>query len=156
MKKFLFTLLVLVLVLPAASAQNPLVIKYEGNGVIGGAGLQPSQAPEAEQDVIARLNENYLPVVVEYKKGLFGKFRPSVAWIYLNTVDDPRGYPETTIQSDYFGVINLFCINLSFWLRLKLKKGVNHFFKTLGVEYYINENGEIISTINYNKFERFV
>lgn len=154
MKRFLFTFLILILPISVSYAQNSLIIKYHGNGIIGEAGVLPSQAPEIKQKIIRLLNEDFLPVVVEYKKNLKGKYTPYIVWIYLS---DTEIHPDVSkIQSDYHGKIDLVCIKLSPKLRLKLNDGIEKFFKHIGVQYQTNEFGEVISIVDYEKLQRFI
>ncbi|MBO7095004.1 hypothetical protein J6V86_02250 [bacterium] len=158
MKRLILTLFVLILALSVTSAQNPLIVKYNGNGVIGGAGMLPSEAYKARDVVISKLEQNFTAILVEYKPNNSGKFRPRIGWIYLNDINNPRDYIDVSnIESDYLGTVDLFCINLSFRLRLILRFfGVKCLFKTIGVDYYVDEEGNVISNINYNKLEKFV
>ena len=158
MKRILFTLLVLVLLVPATSAQNPLMIKYEREGATGGIGILPSQSTEAMDVVVRELKENSYALVLESRQGKDKKYHPRVAWIYLNDIDNPTDFEDASyIESDYLGTINLFCINLSWKLRMILKfKGIKGFFNAIGVEYYIDQNGDVISIIDYDKLEKFV
>ena len=158
MKRFLLTLFVLILALSAAAAQNSLIMKYEGNGVYGGAGMLPSEAYKAKDEVVSKLKQNFLVVLVEYAPNKFGKYIPVTVWMYLNDQENPRGYNDVSnLKSDYLDTIDLFCINLSPRLRRILKhKGVKPFLETVGVEYNIDENGDVITPINYDKLEKFV
>ena len=88
-----------------------------------------------------------IPVVIECDR--------DVAWILLN---DPMGrdYPEVDFESDYFGVIlDLFPLKINKKLKKSLRQGNKTFMKMLGIEYLV-ENGEVISLINYEKFEDFM
>ena len=158
MKRLIVTLFVLILALSVASAQNPLIVKYKGNGVTGGAGMLPSEAYKAKNVVISKLEQDFTAILVEYKQDNSGKYRPKIGWIYLNDINSPRDYIDVSnVQSDYLGTVDLFCINLSFRLRMILRFfGVKCLFKTIGVEYYVDEEGNVISNINYDKFEKFV
>ena len=109
--------------------------------------------PRAEQVLLLReemeslIREGNIPIVIECDK--------DVAWIYLN---DPLGrdYPEVDFDSDYFEIImDLFPLKINKELKKSLSVGNKKFMETLGVEYLI-ENGEVISKIDYDKFENFM
>ena len=93
-----------------------------------------------------------MPIVIEGDK--------QIAWIYLNTIDDPRGYEGEDfdeIQTEYIELsMDLFPIKINRKLRRKLQRGYDKFFETIGVEYFIGENDEVISKIDYDKFEKFI
>ena len=94
------------------------------------------------------IKDGEYPVVIEYDH--------DIAWILLNDPDNSRDYPETNFKSDYFETItDLFPIKINKTLKNSLIKGNKVFFETLGIEYII-EDEEVISKINYEKFERFV
>ena len=158
MKKFLLTLLALILVLSAASAQNSLIIKYEGNGVYGGGGMLSSEAYKAKDEIVSKLQKNFLAILVESGPNRFGTYIPITVWIYLNDPENPTDYNDVSdIKSDYLDTIDLFCIKLSPKLRRILKhKGVKPFLESIGVKYNIDENGDVVTHINYDKLEKFV
>ena len=158
MNRFLFTILALIVSISVASAQNSLIIKYEGDGMSGLAGMLPSEANKARSEVISKLQQNFLTILVESAPNKYGVYKPAVVWIYLNDTKHPRHYHDTShIKSDYLGQIELFCINLSPKLRFILKrKGTRDLLNEIGGEYNIDENGYIVSIIDYDKLEKYV
>ena len=158
MKKFILSVVMLIFGISVSAAQNSLIIKYEGNDVFGIAGMLPSEANKAKDEIISKLQQGFLAFLVENTPNRQGVYKPTIAWIYLNDTKDPRDYHDVSdIESDYLGKIELFCINLSPRLRFILKvKGTEGFFNEIGVKYDTDENGDIISIIDYEKFEKFV
>ncbi len=109
--------------------------------------------PRAEQVICLReemeslIKEGNIPIVIECNR--------DVAWLFLN---DPMGrdYPEVNFESDYFEIIlDLFPLKINKALKKRLKKGNKEFIEALGIEYIV-ENGEVISKIDYDKFEKFM
>ena len=150
--KRLIVLMFMVAIGPLASSQHAsLMLTYQGNGVSAGIGTQVPQIPLLKDEMVERISKGYLPIVIEGNK--------QIAWIYLNTVDDPRGYEGEDfdeIQTEYIELsMDLFPIKINKKLRRKLQKGYDKFFETIGVEYFM-ENGEVISKIDYDKFEKFI
>lgn len=158
MKQFILSIVILILGISVSSAQNSLIIKFEGNGVVGIAGMLPSEAYKAKDEILSKLQQSFLAFLVESAPNRQGVYKPTVAWIYLNDTKDPRDYHDVSdIESDYLGKIELFCINLSPRLRFILKaKGTKGLFDEIGVKYDTDENGDLISIIDYEKFEKFV
>ena len=136
---------------PFASSQHTsLMLTYQGNGVFAGIGTQPQQIPLLKDEMVERITKGFLPIVIEGDE--------EIAWIYLNTIDDPRGYEDDSdeIQTEYIELsMDLFPIKINKKLRRKLHMGHDKFFEAIGVEYFI-KNDEVISRIDYDKFERFI
>ena len=109
---------------------------------------QTGQLLFLNEEMASLIKNGNIPIVIECDR--------DVAWIYLNDVYDGRDYPEVEFESDYFNIIvDLFPIKINKELKKRLKKGCRAFMNALGVEYLI-ENGEVISKINYDKFEKFM
>ena len=152
MKRLLLVLMLMIAIGQSASSQHTsLMLTYQGNGVSAGIGTQISQIPLLKDEMVERITKGYLPIVIEGDK--------EIAWIYLNTIDDPRGYEGEDfdeIQTEYIELsMDLFPIKINKMLRRKLQRGYDKFFEAIGVEYSI-ENDEVISKIDYDKFERFI
>jgi len=99
------------------------------------------------EEMESLIKEGNIPVVIECDR--------SVAWIYLN---DPMGrdYPEVDFESDYFEIIlDLFPLKINRELKKSLTVGNKAFMEKLGIEYLV-EDGEVISKIDYDKFENFM
>lgn len=108
---------------------------------------RPAQIFSLREEMESLIREGNIPIVIEYDR--------DVAWIFLN---DPTGrdYPEVNFDSDYFDVIlDLFPLKINTELKKCLKAGNKAFMDTLGIEYLV-KNGEVISKINYDAFERFM
>jgi hypothetical protein len=142
---------------PLAFCQSSLMLTYQGHGATAGIGTQVSQIALLKDEMVERISHGFLPIVIEGNQ--------EIAWIYLNTVDDPRGYEGEDfdgIQTDYEELfMDLFPIRIDEDLKKLLNKqrgGYKQFFKTIGVEYLDPQktNGEIVSKINYDKFDKFV
>ena len=152
MKRLLVVLMLMVAIEPFASSQHTsLMLTYQGNGVLAGIGTQSQQIPLLKDEMVERISKGYLPIVIEGAE--------EIAWIYLNTIDDPRGYEGDDfeeIQTEYIELsMDLFPIKINKKLRRKLHKGYDKFFKAIGVE-YSTENDEVITKIDYDKFEKFL
>lgn len=99
------------------------------------------------EEMESLIKEGNIPIVIECDR--------NVAWIYLN---DPMGrdYPEVDFESDYFEIImDLFPLKINKQLKKSLSVGNKAFMEALGIEYLV-ENGEVISLIDYDKFENFM
>jgi hypothetical protein len=67
-----------------------------------------------------------------------------------------RDYPEVDFDSDYFDIIlDLFPLKINKELKRSLRLGNKAFMEALGIEYLV-EDGEVISLIDYDKFENFM
>jgi hypothetical protein len=67
-----------------------------------------------------------------------------------------RDYHDVDFESDYFEIImDLFPLKINKELKKSLKLGNKAFMEKLGIEYLV-KNGEVISKIDYEKFENFV
>jgi len=139
----------------ASSQQTSLMLTWQKVGeVVKGIGTPVSQIPLLKDEMVECISNGYLPIVIEGDR--------DIAWIYLNTVDDPRGYEgeDFEIQTNFIELsMDLFPLKIEKRLMRKLRLGhenYKRFFKAIGVEYDEDENGEIISRINYKKFEKFV
>ena len=156
MKKLIMFMLMIKIGSSAFCHHTSLMLKYQGNKATNGIGAQVSQIPLLKDEMVKRISEGYWPIVIEGDN--------NIAWIYLNTVDDPRGYEGEDydeIETDYIELsADLFPIKINDNLRELLTRkrygGYEKFFKTIGVRYSSLENGEIISVINYDKFEKFI
>ncbi len=109
--------------------------------------------PRAEQVLLMReeveslINEGNYPVVIECDR--------KVAWIFVNDPDNGRDYPEVNFKSDYFEMLDLFPLKINRTLKKRLKIGNKEFLETLGIKYLV-KNGEVISEIDYDRFEKFM
>ena len=130
------------------SQYTSLMFTYQGNGVFASIGTKTQQIPLLQEEMVERISKGYLPIVIEGNE--------EIAWIYLNTLDDPRGYEDLDVTTDYIELeMYLFPVKINKKLRRKLHSGYKTFFETIGVDYSI-ENGEIVSHIDYSKFEQFI
>ena len=106
--------------------------------------------PRAEQVLLMReeveslIKEGNYPVVIECDR--------KVAWIFVNDPDNGRDYPEVNFKSDYFEMLDLFPLKINRTLKKRLKIGNKEFLETLGIKYLV-KNGEVISEIDYDRFE---
>ncbi len=126
---------------------KPIVLTYDGNEKILMENPRNDEPifPQTEMENLIR-NGNF-PIIIERDK--------DVAWILLNDPFNSRDYPEARFESDYFEIImGLFPIKMDKTLKNSFKRGNKAFFETLGIQYIIKKN-EVISKINYEKFERF-
>lgn len=125
---------------------NPIVLTYEGNEIVlmENPRNEESLFPQREMESLIRKGES--PIIIEVNR--------DIAWIYLND-SNGKDYPETNIKSDYFEIIwGVFPIKMNKTLKNSLKRGNKAFFETLGIEYII-KNNDVISKIDYGKFDRF-
>ncbi len=109
--------------------------------------------PRAEEVLLLReemeslIKEGNIPIVLEYDK--------NVIWIILNDPYTGRDYPEAEFDSDYFDIIgDLFHLKLNPELKRSLQKSNKDFINALGIEYQV-KNEEIISIIDYDKFDKY-
>lgn len=150
--KTLPIVLVMLLVGAFSYSSNPqnkkLIIKYQDIEEFLMDNPGTGKVVFLDEKMTSLIKEGKIPIVIEQEK--------NVAWIYLNDIYGGRDYPEVDFESDYLNIImDLFPLKINRNLRKKLKKGSNAFFDALGVKYLI-EDGEIISKINYDKFEKFI
>lgn len=135
-----------------AYSSNPrnkkLIITYQENEEFVMSNPQTGQVLFLSEEISSLIKDGNIPIVIECDK--------DVAWIYLNDIYDGRDYPEVEFDSDYFNVImDLYPVKINKELKKKLKKGNKAFIDALGIEYVI-EGGEVVSKINYDKFEKFM
>jgi hypothetical protein len=124
-----------------------LVLICQGNEEFSRDNPRAAEVICLREEMSSLIKEGNFPIVIECDR--------NVAWLYLN---DPLGrdYPEVDFESDYFDIItDLFPLKINKNLRKSLRQGNKQFLETLGIEYFV-ENGEVISKIDYDKFERFV
>lgn len=128
--------------------EKPIVLTYEECEKVLMENPRDDESLSLTKEMESLIKDGKFPIIIEHDK--------NVAWIYLNDPTNSRDYPETNLKSDYFEIItDLFPIKINKTLKSSLKKGNKAFFETLGIEYVITKN-EVISNINYEKFERFV
>ena len=152
MKTLPFILLVIMVGTLAASTpqkwpKKALLLTCEGKETFTRDNPRAADVLLLREEMQSLIKEGNIPVVIECDK--------DVAWIYLN---DPMGrdYPEVDFDSDYFDIIlDLFPLKINKELKRSLSAGNKAFMEALGIEYLI-ENGEVISKIDYDKFENFM
>ena len=152
MKTLPFILLMIMVGTLAASTpqkwpKKALLLTCEGNETFTRDNPRAADVLLLREEMQSLIKEGNIPVVIECDR--------DVAWIYLN---DPMGrdYPEVDFDSDYFEIImDLFPLKINKELKKSLAVGNKAFMDALGVEYLI-ENGEVISKIDYDKFENFM
>lgn len=143
----LLTFLVGILAFPNKVGQKTLLLVCQGTEEFSRDNPRAEQILLLREEMSSLIKEGNMPIVIECDR--------DIAWLYLN---DPMGrdYPEVNFKSDYEGIImDLFPLKINRTLKKSLKKGNKEFFKTLGVEYVV-EDGEVISKIDYDKFEKFM
>ena len=151
MKKLLLILL-MVMVASAMSApkkkhNKELLLTCQGKENFSRHNPRAADILYLREEMESLIKEGNFPIVIECDR--------NVAWIYLN---DPMGrdYPEVDFDSDYFDIIlDLFPLKINKELKKSLKQGNKAFMETLGIEYLV-ENGEVLSIIDYEKFENFM
>jgi len=146
---FVFVILVIgTIACPASSRKKALLLISQGKENFTRDNPRAEQVLCLREEMASLIKEGNTPVVIEHDKG--------VAWIYLNDTESPRDYHEISFDSDYFEIIvDLFPLKINKKLKKKLKKGNKAFMDELGIEYLV-ENGEVISKIDYEKFEQYV
>lgn len=124
--------------------KKTLVLIYQGSS----DSIKSEPILFLRDEMCSLIKQGGFPLIVEKDK--------DVAWIYLNDPEGARDYPGVNFESDYFEVImDLFPIKLTKKLKNALKKGSKNFITTLGIAYVV-EDDEVISRIDYKKFEKFV
>ena len=152
MKTLPFILLMIMVGTLAASAplkgpKKELLLTCQGKETFSRDNPRAADVLCLREEMESLIREGNIPIVIECDK--------DVAWIYLN---DPLGrdYPEVDFDSDYFEIIlDLFPLKINKELKKSLAVGNKAFMDALGVEYLI-EDGEVISKIDYDKFENFM
>ena len=128
--------------------KKALLLFCEGNENFCRDNPRPAQIFSIREEMESLIKEGNIPIVIECDR--------DVAWIFLNDPDGGRDYPEVDFDSDYFETIfDLFPLKINTELKKCLKAGNKAFMDTLGIEYQV-KNGEVISKINYDAFERFM
>lgn len=150
MKKLPFIFLLFILGTFASSGTFPrkaLLLMCQGNEEFVRDNPRAEQVICLREEMSSLIKEGNIPIVLERDR--------DVAWLYLNDPYTPRDFPESNFESDYFDIImDLFPLKINKDLKRKLKKSNKAFIDALGIEYLV-ENGEIISRIDYDKFERY-
>ena len=148
MKNLVYLLLaIFVATLSITNHSNKLVLSCQGTQEFTRSKFNNEQISLLREEMASLIKEGNFPILIEGNR--------NVAWLYLN---DPLGrdYPDVDFESDYFDVImDLFPLKINHQLKKNLKKGNREFFEALGIEYLI-EDGEVISKIDYEKFEKFM
>lgn len=151
MKKLLLILLVVMVTsamsVPQKKHNKELLLTCQGKENFSRDNPRAADVLCLREEMKSLIKEGNIPIVIECDR--------NVAWIYLN---DPMGrdYPEVNFESDYFEIIlDLFPLKINKELKKSLKNGNKAFIDALGIEYLI-ENGEVISKIDYDKFENFM
>ena len=152
MKSLPFVLLMIMVGTIAMSApckchKKELLLTCQGKETFSRDNPRPADIMSLREEMESLIKDGSIPIVIECDK--------DVAWIFLN---DPMGrdYPEVNFESDYFEIIlDLFPLKINKELKRSLKQGNKAFMEALGIEYLV-ENGEVISLINYDKFEDFM
>lgn len=151
MKKLLLILLLAMvgfaISAPLRKHKKELLLTCQGKETFSRDNPRAADVLCLREEMESLIKDGNFPVVIECDR--------DVAWLYLN---DPMGrdYPEVDFESDYFEIImDLFPLKINNHLKKDLEEGNQKFFETLGIEYSI-ENGEVISKIDYEKFEKFL
>ena len=152
MKTLPFILLVIMVGTLAASTpqkwpKKALLLTCEGNETFTRDNPRAADVLLLREEMQSLIKEGNIPIVIECDR--------DVAWIYLN---DPMGrdYPEVNFESDYFEIIlDLFPLKINKELKRSLSAGNKAFMEALGIEYLV-QDGEVISKIDYDKFENFM
>ena len=151
MKKLLLILLVIMVASAMSTPQRrhnkELLLTCQGKETFSRDNPKPADIQFLREEMESLIKEGSIPIVIECDR--------DVAWIFLN---DPMGrdYPEVDFESDYFEIIlDLFPLKINKELKKRLKIGNKAFIDALGIEYLV-ENGEVISKIDYEKFENFM
>lgn len=148
MKKFRFLLMFLLWTLTLHAQNNaPLKLICQGTKEHSAYIKHQEEALQLRDEVEFLIKDGNYPVVIEEKR--------NVLWVYLNDPYGAKDYPVSNFESDYFETVDLFPLKLTNQLKSCLKKGNKFLLETLGITYIIND-GEVISKIDYNKFDRFV
>lgn len=130
-------------------AQNgaPLRLISQGTQELSVYIEHQEEALQLRDEIEFLIKSGNYPVVIEEKR--------NVLWVYLNDPYGGKDYPVSNFESDYFETIDLFPLKLSNQLKSCLKKGNKFLLETLGIRYIIKD-GEVVSKIDYNKFDRYV
>ena len=137
-----------VIVARAHHKKEELLLSCQGNENFCRDNPRPAQIFSLREEMESLIKEGNIPIVIECGK--------NVAWIVLNDPDCGRDYPEVDFDSDYFEIIlDLFPLKINKKLKKSLKAGNKAFIDALGIEYVVSE-GEVISKIDYDKFEKFM
>ena len=134
----------------AFAQEKSLLLTYQGEGAYSGIGIQSEDIPLLRDKMINLIKEGRTPIVIE------GDWE--VIWLYLNDTYDPRDWVEIDFESEYSDEIqDLFPIKTNNKIRKILKKkwDNNKLMETLGIRYQI-ENDEVVSIIDYEKFEKYL
>lgn len=148
MKKFRLLLMFLIMTL-TLQAQNdaPLQLISQGTQELSVYIEHQEEALQLRDEIEFLIKNGNYPVVIEEKR--------NVLWVYLNDPYGGKDYPVSNFESDYFETIDLFPLKLTNQLKSCLKKGNRFLLETLGIRYIIKD-GEVISKIDYSKFDRYV
>ena len=151
MKKLLLILLVIMVASAMSAPQRrhnkELLLTCQGKETFSRDNPKPADIQFLREEMESLIREGNIPIVIECDR--------DVAWIFLN---DPMGrdYPEVDFESDYFEIIlDLFPLKINKELKKSLRQGNKAFMEALGIKYLV-ENGEVISLIDYEKFENFM
>jgi len=148
--KILFLLFLVGTIETSTLAQRPqkaLLLICQGNEEFCRDNPRAADVLCLREEIKSLIKEGNIPLVIECDK--------NVAWLFLN---DPMGrdYHDVDFESDYFEIImDLFPLKINKELKKSLKLGNKAFMEKLGIEYLV-KNGEVISKIDYEKFENFV
>jgi len=132
---------------PAGYPEKALLLVCQGNEEFTRDNPRPADVIFLREEMASLIKEGNFPIVIECDR--------DVAWLYLNDTLG-RDYPEANFDSDYFDIIlDLFPLKINKELKKSLSVGNKAFMDALGIEYLI-EDGEVISKIDYDKFENFM
>ena len=132
---------------PQRRPKKELLLSCQGKETFCRDNPRPADVQFLREEMESLIKEGNIPIVIESDR--------DVAWIFLN---DPMGrdYPEANFESDYFEVIlDLFPLKINKELKKSLNNGNKAFMEALGIEYLV-EDGQVISKIDYDKFENFM
>ena len=150
MKKFITSLLMILVASLAYPQERSLMLTYQGNSFYMGYGLQSQDLPFIRERMGNLIKQGYTPILIE------GDWE--IIWLYINNPHNPVDYIDMDFESEYSEAISdLFPIKTNRKLKRALKKWWNNkrVLEILGIKYQV-ENDEVISVINYKKFERYL
>ena len=136
--------------LALSQQKSSLLLTYQGNGSYLGTGIQSEDVPLIREEMGNLIKKGYTPILVE------GDWE--VIWLYLNDPYTPIDSIEIDFESDYLDTIqDLFPIKPSKRIKKILSKkwDKKKVMDVLGIRYLV-EDDEVISLINYKKFEKYL
>ena len=134
----------------AYSQEKSLILTYQCGGSYNGYGIQSQDLPDIRERMSNLIKDGYSPILIEGDS--------EIIWLYIDDPYNPVDYVEMDFESEHSESIpDLFPIKTNRKLKRALKKWWNNerVLDILGIKYQV-ENDEVISVINYKKFERYL